>query len=237
MGTAIALLIAFGLRQWAGVALPHIWIFVAAGLFSAGFGWFFGLAVWWVPLQGLFPVALYVCISSAVPAWVYLLCFLLLVLINWNAAGERVPLYLSNRKTWQAVDVLTYHKEGAFLDIGCGLGGILFHLAKKHPETPFMGIESAPLPFAFAKVRQWLTGPANLEIRYGDFWSADFSSYTKIYAFLSPAPMTRLYEKAKKEMPHGGILISNSFAVRDVEPDDLQTLNDGRQTRLFVWHF
>ncbi len=237
LGMASALLASFAVSHWAGITVPFIWSCVAAGCISAVFGWFLGLAVWWIPVQILFPVALYLSMAFTVPAWVYLLCFVLLVLVNWNAAGERVPLYLTNPTTWQAVDELTRQQAGAFLDIGCGMGGILFHLGKKHPERQFVGIESAPIPYAFAKARQWLSGTANVDIRYGDFWDTDFSAYATIYAFLSPEPMTRLYEKAKAEMTKGGLLISNSFSVPDQAPDDIHTLDDKRQTRLLVWHF
>jgi SAM-dependent methyltransferase len=168
---------------------------------------------------------------------VYPVCLIVLILIYWNTAVERVPLYLSNSTTWQTIGDLTAQQNGAFLDLGCGLGGILFYLSKRYPEKHFVGIESAPLPFIIAKIRQLISPQTNIEILYGDFWHQDFSTYGFIYAFLSPAPMDRLLEKVSNEMHKGGLFISNSFFTPKIQPSQIFTLEDSRQTKLYFWYF
>ncbi len=59
--------------------------------------------------------------------------------------------------------------------------------------------------------------------------------YDVVYAFLSPAPMPRLWEKAGIEMAPGAMLISNSFVVPDVAPVAVITVDDRRATRLYVY--
>ena len=68
-----------------------------------------------------------------------------------------------------------------------------------------------------------------------DIWAADISGEDIVYAFLSPEPMPALYEKAKREMKSGSLLVSNSFAVPDVSPDEIWELSDGRKTRLYLY--
>jgi len=51
----------------------------------------------------------------------------------------------------------------------------------------------------------------------------------------SPEPMPRLWAKLVKESRKPMLLISNSFAVPGIEPDEVIELDDGRQTELFLY--
>ena len=171
-----------------------------------------------------------------VPAWVYLAFFLVLLLVFWNAARDRVPLYLSNRLTWSALaELFPERPDPAFLDAGSGLGGTLAHLARQRPRGRFTGIESAPLPYAFCWLRLRVLGPANARLAYGDFWQEDLSRYDVVYCFLSPEPMPALYRKVCAEMRPGSLFISNSFEVPGAPADEIVKVADRRRTRLFVW--
>ena len=66
-------------------------------------------------------------------------------------------------------------------------------------------------------------------------WRADLAGYDVVYAFLSPAPMPALGEKAKREMRPGSLLVSNSFAVPEVSPERVIELDDARQTLLYCY--
>ena len=154
----------------------------------------------------------------------------------WNAARDRVPLYLSNRLTWSALaELLPERPDPAFLDAGSGLGGTLAHLARQRPRGRFTGIESAPLPYAFCWLRLRVLGPANARLAYGDFWQEDLSRYDVVYCFLSPEPMPALYRKVCAEMRPGSLFISNSFEVPGAPADEIVKVADRRRTRLFVW--
>ena len=56
-----------------------------------------------------------------------------------------------------------------------------------------------------------------------------------VYAFLSPVPMTALWNKVEKEMKPGGLFISNSFPVPDIEPSEIVEVDDERQTQLYCY--
>ena len=62
-------------------------------------------------------------------------------------------------------------------------------------------------------------GRNNITWRWDDLWATDLSRFDVVYAFLSPVPMPRLWEKVQKEMPPGSLFISNSFPVPGVTPD------------------
>lgn len=237
IGVVVAFIGAIALKKWGNIPLEWVWICLLGGAIAAGVGRFFGLPPWWVPLNGFFPICVYILLSTDIPGWVYLLCFFVLALFYWNSANERVPLYLSNPTTWQALAKLTESRKGPFLDLGCGLGGALFYLASHYPERSYIVIESAPMPYFYAKMRQIVTRRRNVKILYGNFWGLNLGEYQTIYAFLSPAPMKVLFQKIESELAVGGQFISNSFVVPDKPASDSITLGDKRQTTLHIWQF
>ena len=220
----------------AEVRFPPLALLALQGAVAALLGARFGLAKWWIPLHIALPPAAAAAMTLPVPAWVYLAFFLVLLLVFWNAARDRVPLYLSNRLTWSALaELFPERPDPAFLDAGSGLGGTLAHLARQRPRGRFTGIESAPLPYAFCWLRLRVLGPANARLAYGDFWQEDLSRYDVVYCFLSPEPMPALYRKVCAEMRPGSLFISNSFEVPGAPADEIVKVADRRRTRLFVW--
>ena len=232
--------VCFGLAavlKRAGGPVPDLTLLLAGqGVVAGVLGARWGLARWWWPLNLLAPLAAGAALMLALPSWVYPMAFVALAVVFWNASSDRVPLYLSNRKTWRAIgDLLPGTEGGQCLDLGSGIGGLTIHLAARRPEMRFRGIESAPLPFALSWLRLKAARRANAGFVYGNFWTHDLGGYDVVYAFLSPAPMTRLYEKVRAEMKPGSLFISNSFTVPDIDPDDIIEVDDRRRTKLLVW--
>lgn len=189
----------------------------------------------WIPLQLLLPVGLVY--GGATPAWLYFAGFAAVALLFWNAPSEQVPLYLTNRKTRQALSTLV-EESGArsFIDLGCGTASVLAALKRRHPGLEVTGVETAPPVFALAWLRLLpLRRKGVASVAYRSLWKEDLSRYDIVYCFLSPAPMARLYEKAKAEMRSGALFVSNSFAVPDASAERTIETGDGRQTRLYVY--
>lgn len=205
------------------------------GSIAALAGHLLRLPRWWLPINLLLPFAAAYTLSLLLPPWIFLLAFLILWLVQWNSSSEQVPLYLSNRKTWQVLEHLLPQHNIHFIDLGSGLGGTLFHLARRHPHGYFIGVESAPLPYAIARIRLRLSGLKNIELRYGNFWNIDLSPYNVLYAFLSPVPMKKLFDKASEEMKEGSLFISNSFSVPDHPAEQIHQVDDRRKTQLHCW--
>lgn len=208
---------------------------LAQGLLAATLGRYLGLSRWWFGLNLLFVPALLLSRGSELPAWVFLLGFVLVLLLNWNSVSERVPLYLSGAPTRQALIGLLQQQPAdfRFIDLGCGPGSALLALARQFPQAQFVGVETAPLSFALAWLRA-LRQP-NCLVRLENLWRTDLSTYDVVYCFLSPAPMARLWDKAQAQMRPGSLLVSNSFEVPEQPAEQVIEVGDWRGSRLLIW--
>lgn len=229
----IGCLAAVGLVQGIHPALWQSPLAAAAiqGLSAALAGRLIGSPWWWLPIHLLFlPMAVLASALDIAPGW-YLAGFALLLLVYWRTDQSRVPLYLSNAATAEALLGLLPPTPCYVVDLGCGNGVLLARLAKARPDCEFVGIEHAPLPWLWARLAAGRL--PNCHIRRGDFWRQPLAPFDLVYAFLSPAPMARLWDKARAEMRPGSLLVSNSFAVPDIEPEAIFQVADRRATRLF----
>lgn len=188
---------------------------------------------WWLLIHlGFAPLAVIVQGFDIAPGW-FLAAFVLTLLIFWRTDTSRVPLYLSNHRTAAVLAAILPASPINLIDLGCGTGSLLRQLAKARPDCHFVGIEHAPLPWLLARLRS--RGQANMTVRRGDFWPEPLGAYDFVYAFLSPAPMPRLWHKACAEMTAGATLVSNSFAMPDIVPDAEIEVDDRRATRLYLY--
>ena len=197
------------------------------------------MARWWLPIQSLFAPALVLMLSLRLPPNFFLAAFLILLVVYWSTFRTQVPLYLSSRKVWQALETLLPEprpeKNFTFMDIGSGIGGVLTHLARVRPDGRYSGVETAPLPFLLSWLRIRLSGSRNCEVKWGSLWSCNLAPYDVVFAYLSPVPMDSLWHKVKSEMRPGSLFISNTFAVPDHAPQDIITLDDLHHSTLYIW--
>lgn len=228
--------LAFGIAGTLRPDTPLVTVLAAQGVIAAVLGLKLGLARWWIPLNLLLPPLVPLALGLHLPAWIYGVAFLALVLVQWNSAGERVPLYLTNRKTWTALADLLPERQGfSAVDLGSGIGGTLLFLAARRSDGRFKGIESAPAPFLLSELRRLLSSSCTATFQWGDFWGEDLGGYDFVYCFLSPEPMPKLFEKARAEMKAGSLFVSNSFEVPGHAADRVVEVGDRRGTRLHVW--
>lgn len=189
---------------------------------------------WWVLIHlGFLPLALAVHRLDVPSEW-FLAGFLVLLLVFWRTDKSRVPLYLTNRPTAEALLELIPTTPCKMADIGCGEGGLLLRLAKARPDCHFVGIEHAPLTWLLARLRT--ARMRNVIIRRSDFWRESLAGYDVVYAFLSPAPMPKLWGKALAEMKSGALLVSNSFTVPKQQAEQVVRVHDRRGTLLHCFH-
>lgn len=236
LALAIAWLLLFGLASTLGVRVGLVGLTLMQGCIAALLGARFGLSAWWLPINLAFVPGLVVLQGLAVPGWLPLGGFALLLLLNWNAFTERVPLYLTGREAEQQLRarLASLPRSFRYIDLGSGLAGTLSRLARDYPAAQFVGVETAPLTFALSWLR--CLPRRNCHIRLLSLWRVDLGEYDVVYCFLSPAPMGALWEKAQAEMRPGALLISNSFAVPGVEPAEVLPLADWRGSRLLTWY-
>lgn len=189
---------------------------------------------WWIPIHLAFgPALLFAARLGLHPGW-YLGAFVLLVLIYGSSFRTQVPLFLTNRETARVVaELLPSDRSVRLLDLGSGTGSMLNYLAAVHPQSQFVGIESACLPYLMS--RFGARALPNCAMRRADFWSSRLSEFDVVYAFLSPVPMPRLWRKLNAELKRGSLLIANSFPVPDATPERVVDVGDRPGTRLYLY--
>ena len=102
------------------------------------------------------------------------------------------------------------------------------------PHGSYHGIETAILPCWISKLRALLSRQ-DCQFEWESIWQHDLSGYDVVYAYLSPVPMPRLWEKARREMRPGSLFISNTFTVPSIEPDRCIRLDDFSSAVLYIW--
>jgi hypothetical protein len=187
---------------------------------------------WWIVLNLAFAPALWIGLAASVsPAW-SAAALLALVLVYGGTQRTRVPLYLSNSTAVRALrELLPTDRPITFLDIGAGTGTVLDAIARSHPQAIVRGVERAPLPFLIAFVRAFARA-RRYRVSWGNLWTTDLSGADVVYAYLSPAPMAALWEKARHEMRPGTLLLSFRFVIPGVVPT--RTIPVGANF-LYVW--
>lgn len=225
---AVAVLAIVSRESGATLPLPF-WIGLA-GLGAALSSRWLGLPIWWQIINLIFIPLLWLTLQSGIdPAW-FLTGLILLAVTSLGVIRTRVPLYLSSARAAEAV-AAHLPDQARVLDLGCGLGGPLARLAALRPDAVLHGVEAAPLNWLIARLRLW----GRARIGLGNLWESDLSDHDVVYAYLSPAPMARLWEKACAEMRPGSLFISNTFEVPGVEPDEVVELHDLSHARLLIW--
>ena len=232
---AVSALVVFGAAVSAvPAALDHpLLTALVQGLLAAAIAAGLRAPPWWLAIHlGFMPLVVVAGRLDIAPAW-YLFAFLIMLAVFWRTDRSRVPLYLSNRQTAAAVATLLPATPCRIIDLGSGDGSLLRRLARARPDCRFLGIEHAPLPWAWSRLTTG--GLANCKVKRGDFWRQPLDSFDVAYAFLSPAPMRALWLKAQKEMGPRSLLISNSFPIPDVTLEGTLEVADRRQTHLFCY--
>lgn len=205
------------------------------GVLAALIGQRCGLSRWWLPINLCFVPGLVLLHDHTLPPWLLLAGFAVLLMLNWNAFTERVPLYLTGSAAEQRLSfrLAALPATFRFVDLGCGLGGTLLRMSRAYPRAHFVGVETAPLTFALCWLR--CLPQRNCQIRFRSLWREPLAGYDVVYCFLSPEPMPALWHKAAAEMGGDALLISNSFEVPGVEAQEIIPVNDWRHSRLLLW--
>jgi SAM-dependent methyltransferase len=215
---------------------PAVWqLAIVQGGIAAGLSYRIHQPRWWQPLHFLFFPTILLAQLAQIPAWIYLMAFLILVVFYWSTFRTRVPLYLSDRKAWQAlVAMLPEARAFRFIDLGSGLGDVPLFLEPRFPEGRFYGTEIAPAPWLISRARAWFKRSRVVFLRR-NYGALDLADFDVVFAFLSPAAMPALWQQAQSQMKPGSVFISLSFGVQSREPDRTVALAEGPRHTLYAW--
>jgi protein-L-isoaspartate O-methyltransferase len=205
---------------WQIAALPWLETSLAIGAVAFVMATLSRQPWWWRLIHaGFMPLVWATQRLEIEPGW-FLLAFVSLLLVYRGALSGQVPLYLSNKQTVAALaELLAARGPSSFLDLGAGVGSTTVPLADLLPDSHFTGYENAPLTWFVGLILG--VGRPNIRWRWDDLWQARLGDYDVVYAFLSPAPMAKLWDKVKQEMQPGSLFISNTFPVPGVTPDQV----------------
>lgn len=226
----------FWLLARLGLSSPGMWPFAfAQGGLAAALSAALRQPAWWPPLHFVFLPAVALALRAGLPAWSYLAAFVLLALFFWSTFRTRVPLYLSDRKAWDALAaLLPVDRAFRFIDLGSGLGDVPLHLERRFPLGRFEGTEIAPAPWLISRLRA-AARRSRVVFRRRDYAALDLGEYDVVFAFLSPAAMPALWAQVRAQMREGARFVSLSFEVADQQPDESISLADGARHTLHVW--
>lgn len=206
----------------------------AQGLLAAFIGAAAGLPLWWAPINLIFFPSAAALAGAGISPLTFLCAFGVLFLTNVGAWRGQVPLFLSSTSAARRVLELLPASPGfRVIDLGCGTGSLLRDLARARPDGHYRGVELAPLSYL---ATLWHTRRERcVRAQWGSLWHVDLASYDVVYAYLSPVPMQRLWEKARREMRPGSLFVSNGFCVPGVEPTQAISVGDRIGSTLYVW--
>lgn len=204
------------------------------GAFAALLSRWSRLAKWWVVIQLFFPGFVLAAQAIHLPPLIFLGIFVVLLTLYWTTFRTQVPFFPSTRTTWEAVAKLL--PQGGpihFVDIGSGFGGLVLHLAALRPDSCVSGVELAPLPWFVSRMRAGLARSRGQFFRR-DYLELNLADYDVVFAFLSPAAMPALWEKAREEMRKGSLLLSYEFPISGATPEIVLPTDD-RGASLYGW--
>lgn len=233
--TALAQVVAIGAALAAWELVGGISACVASAVIAAFLAaTFLSLPTPWRIVNLSLPIATALSLAVTLPSWVFLVPFIALAILHAPALWTRVPYYPTSRAAYPLI--LAELPPGVpftFIDIGCGLGDLLVFLRKHRPLGRYYGVEIGALSYLVSKVKSLLHGGGSISVSFKDLKRLDLSEFDYVYAFLSPAAMTSVWNKARQEMQPGSTFITNSFEA-PARPNYTVAIRDDRQGTLFV---
>lgn len=203
-------------------------------LTAAIFSYWVGMDRWWHWIHLCFPLAIWSMLHFPISNEIYLAGFVVSLSLFWTTFRTQVPFFPSRPIVWQQVaELMPQDKPVRMIDIGSGLGDVVMHIAKLRPESHIEGIEIAPLPWLVSFIRARFRHSSAI-FKLGDYRELDFSGYDVVFAYLSPAAMSALWEKARHEMRAGSILVSYEFEISGVIPSS-HVAGDKQSPAIYVW--
>jgi hypothetical protein len=232
----LAVLAGWGIQQVSSIPVNMTVFVMLQGGLALLLSRVFKLASWWCVIQSVFPAAVLLMYGLHLPASLYLGGFLFSLALFWTTFRTQVPFYPSRLHVWQQVlQLIPQDRNIRMVDIGSGLGDLLMYMAKAKPQSHFEGVEIAPLPWLISALRAFFR-KSNARFKLGNYHALDFSEYDIVFAYLSPAAMQALWEKAVQEMSAGSLLISYEFDIPGKTPCTI-IRKDKTSPAIYVWQF
>lgn len=188
----------------------------------------------WRLVNAILPISAALSLAVSIPAWVFAVPLIALLATYAPAFWTRVPYYPTSRAAYPLILAeLPPNVPFTFIDIGCGLGDLLVFLHKHRPLGQYYGVEIGVVPYLVSKIKARAQGNGRISIFFKDLNKLSLNEFDYVYAFLSPAAMTAVWQKASREMLPTSTFITNAFEV-SAEATYKVNIKDERGSSLFV---
>lgn len=162
----------------------------------------------------------------------------ILILISGIASSIYGAPYVPIRKKL-VKDLLTFGGLSAgdiFYDLGSGDGRVLISAVKDFGTEKAVGYEVAPWPYLKSKFLIRLAGFGNnIDIKRKNFFKADLSPATFVYAYLFPRLVDRLAGKIAGECQSGTKVLCPSFPIELVNHLEFRLLKSEKIGRITAY--
>lgn len=164
------------------------------------------------------------------------LTFFISLSLVWNSLRAGITPVPSSSKARQAIlSASESANEGIIIELGSGWGTLALVLAERYPHRPVIGYEISTIPWLISLWRKKLRGTDNLTLRKKNFFEAEFEGVTLLTCYLYPKGMDKLAGKLRREGLPATMLISNTFALPGIEPEQVVRLDDLYKSPIYVY--
>jgi precorrin-6B methylase 2 len=131
------------------------------------------------------------------------------------------------------------------VELGAGLGSMALAFADAFPQLRVRAVEASPLAYALGRLHlgsRWalrrlrVSGTAQrISWRFENLLHTDLRGVDAVFCYLSPGHMTELVQKLRRELVPGASVISHTFALPGVVPQQVLQADDLYRTKVYVY--
>ncbi len=142
---------------------------------------------------------------------------ILLLLGLTTGAWSTAPWVPTKQGDWPIIaKLLDLQPNQLFYEVGCGHGHLLACLAKKYPQSHFIGLEILPL-LALASI--WHTRHLpNVKIHWANLWHYPLADADALYFFLTPKAYPKLIKLLKNQLRPTTKIVFGDWPLKNRQP-------------------
>lgn len=175
---------------------------------------------------------------------IFFIDFLLLLFWAFTFFKNKTPFIPVSIKALPYIEKALDIKAGDIVyDLGSGDGRVIYYLAKKYPNTKFIGIENNPFATLLNHINIFFIKKDvrnNLVFKNNDFFKEDLSNATHIFSYIYPNEMDDLLIKFDNDFKGAVKMVSVNYRFTNKRPVfevDLERDKYNFARTLYVYEF
>ncbi len=157
--------------------------------------------------------------------------YIFIVLLKTKVPFVRTPLTVIDT----IIREVGITKDDILYDLGCGNARVMIEIEKKTGVTA-VGYELSPWAYFLARWNIRLH-QSRAEVRYADFYKANLSDATIVFAFLIVAVMPKVGEQLEKQLQPGATVVCYGFSIPQWTPTKTipTRQNDPKASKIYIY--